>query len=58
MAAAAVGVLALVISIGWLVLGWLQDGSAVAASWAGVLSAMLAAVVAGVGLIGWVAMAR
>lgn len=35
MAAAAVGVLALVISIGWLVLGWLREGSAVAASWAG-----------------------
>jgi hypothetical protein len=53
-AAAAVGVLALGISVGWLVLGWVREGSAVAAPRAGMLSAVLAAVVAGVGLMGWV----
>jgi hypothetical protein len=51
---AAVGGLALVIGVGWVVLSWVREGSAVAEPRASVLGFLLAAALAVVGLVGWV----
>jgi NACHT domain len=52
--AASLGVLALVISVGWLALLWVRDGATVADPRASVLGFLLAAALAAVTLVGWV----
>jgi hypothetical protein len=52
--AAVVGALALVVSVGWVVLVWYRHGATDADPRASVLSFLLAAVLALVGLVGWV----
>ncbi|MGH3875187.1 MAG: hypothetical protein ACRDSR_27430 [Pseudonocardiaceae bacterium] len=52
--AASLGVLTLVISVGWLALIWVRDGAMVADPRASVLGFLLAAVLVAVTLVGWV----